>query len=117
MTSSQNPSPAGEPVPTEPRSAAGTQGKPPTSAAGRLPTTRAGAAWVAICVAGVVAVGLIIFIAQNTGDVGITFLWMHVQTPLSLALLIATVGGILVTAVLGMTRIVQLKKVLHRRPS
>ena len=83
-----------------------------------LPLTRAASAWTAICVAGLIAVGLIVFLAQNTGTVvPISFLWMDVQASLTVSLLIATVGGILLTAVLGMTRIIQLRHLIrHPKP-
>jgi uncharacterized integral membrane protein len=84
------------------------------AAATLVPLTRAASAWTAICVAGLIAVGLIVFLAQNTGTVvPITFLWMHVQASLTVSLLIATVGGILLTAVLGMTRIIQLRHLIR----
>jgi uncharacterized integral membrane protein len=89
-----------------------------SAAATLVPLTRAASAWTAICVAGLIAVGLIVFLAQNTGTVvPITFLWMHVQASLTVSLLIATVGGILLTAVLGMTRIIQLRHLIrHPKP-
>lgn len=80
-----------------------------------LPRTRAAAAWTAICVAALVAVALIIFLAQNTATVPISFLWMHVEAAsLTVALLIAAVGGILLTCILGMARIVQLRRLVRR---
>jgi uncharacterized integral membrane protein len=87
-------------------------------AATLVPLTRAASAWTAICVAGLIAVGLIVFLAQNTGTVvPITFLWMNVQASLTVSLLIAAVGGILLTAVLGMTRIIQLRRLVrHGKP-
>jgi lipopolysaccharide assembly protein A len=87
------------------------------AAANPVPLTRAASAWIAICVAGLIAVGLIVFLAQNTATVPITFLWMHVQASLTVSLLIAAVGGILLTAVLGMTRIIQLRRLIrHGKP-
>ena len=55
------------------------------------------------------------FLAQNTGTVvPITFLWMNVQAaPLTVSLLIATVGGILLTGVLGIIRIMQLRRIIR----
>jgi uncharacterized integral membrane protein len=42
---------------------------------------------------------------------------MHVQASLTVSLLIATVGGVLLTAVRGMTRIIQLRHLIrHGRP-
>lgn len=75
-----------------------------------VPRTRAGAAWVGVCVAAIIAVALVIFAVQNTRGVGISFLWMTTSTSLTLALLIGAVGGILLTLVLGTARITQLRR-------
>ena len=103
-------------APATPAGTAATPRKP--AAATLVPLTRAASAWIAICVAGLIAVGLIVFLAQNTGTVvPITFLWMNVEASLTVSLLIATVGGILLTAVLGMTRIIQLRHLVrHPKP-
>ena len=108
-------------TPTSPASATPTRPAKPARKSGSanlVPLTRAASAWTAICVAGLIAVGLIVFLAQNTGTVvPITFLWMHVQASLTVSLLIAAVGGILLTAVLGMTRIIQLRRLIrHGKP-
>lgn len=79
-----------------------------------VPRTRTGAAWVGVCAAVVITVALIVFMAQNTGSVKISFLWMTASTSLSLALLIAAVGGILLTLVIGTARIAQLRRVIRR---
>jgi putative membrane protein len=75
-----------------------------------VPRTRAGAVWVGVCAAAVIAVALVIFAVQNTRSVEISFLWMTTSTPLALALLIGAVGGILLTLVLGTARITQLRR-------
>lgn len=77
--------------------------------------TRAGAAWVGLTAATILAVALIVFIAQNTRGVEISFLWMSGNTSLALTLLIAVVSGVLLTVVLGTARIVQLRRQLRRR--
>lgn len=79
-----------------------------------MPKTRAGAAWVGACLAAVIAIGLVIFLAQNTDDVHVSFLWMDVETPLALALLIAAVAAALLTMVIGTARILQLRRRVHR---
>jgi uncharacterized integral membrane protein len=58
---------------------------------------------------------LIIFLVQNTHQVQVDFLGMSTSTSLALMLLIAAVGGILVTVVLGTARIVQLRQIIRRR--
>ena len=111
--------PASAPAATSSRAAAAptASNAPPrkSAAAALVPLTRAASAWIAICVAGLLAVGLIVFLAQNTGTVvPITFLWMNVQAaPLTVSLLIATVGGILLTGVLGIIRIMQLRRIIR----
>jgi len=89
---------------------------PPVTApsAGRAPRTRTGKAWLAVCTAAAALVVLIVFMLQNTRSVEVTFLWMHGDVPLALALLIAGVGvGILAMAV-GGARIGQLRRLARR---
>jgi uncharacterized integral membrane protein len=82
--------------------------------AGRAPRTRTGTAWLAVCTAAAALVVLIVFMLQNTSSVEVTFLWMHGDVPLALALLIAGVGvGILAMAI-GGARIGQLRRVARR---
>jgi uncharacterized integral membrane protein len=77
--------------------------------------TRAGAAWVGVSVATVLAAFLITFLVENTHRVQVSFLGMSTSTSLALMLLIAAVGGVLITVVLGTARIVQLRRIIHRR--
>ena len=70
---------------------------------------------MATCVAIGVFVALVIFMAQNTGRVQVSFLAMHGRFPLALVLLIATVAGMLIVAVLGTARISQLRRLVRRR--
>jgi putative membrane protein len=86
---------------------------PASESGSEVPLTRAGAAWVAVSAAAVCAVLLIIFLVQNTHRVQVSFLWMSTSTSLALMLLIAAVAGILMTVVLGTTRIVQLRRVIR----
>src|ERR1700750_957770 len=80
-----------------------------------VPLTRAGAAWVGISAAAVVAILLIVFLVQNTHQVEGNFLGMSTSTSLALMLLIAAVAGIILTAVLGTARMVQLRRIIRRR--
>ncbi|MGH3678959.1 MAG: LapA family protein [Natronosporangium sp.] len=57
---------------------------------------------------------LIVFLLQNTGSVEVTFLWLHGSLPLAIALLIAAVGAALLTMMVGVARITQLRRRLRR---
>lgn len=80
-----------------------------------VPATRTGAAWVALVAAALLAVLLIVFLAQNTRSTEISFLWMTASTPLAVALLIASVGSVLLTVVLGTARITQLRRRIRKQ--
>jgi uncharacterized integral membrane protein len=117
--------PAAEPVPTpeplEPEPAAAPpihDGSAPTAdlkRSRRVPRTRTGAAWVGLTAAALIAVALIVFLAQNTRTTEISFLWMTARTSLAIALLIAAVGSVLITLILGTARITQLRRLARRR--
>lgn len=76
--------------------------------------SRTSGLWVAVVASVVVLVLLIIFIAQNTDPVSIQFLGWDGQTPLAVALLIATVAGLFLAAVAGSLRILQLRRRVKR---
>ena len=81
---------------------------------GRVPRTRTGAAWVALIAAALLAVLLIVFLVQNTHSTEISFLWMTTSTPLAVALLIAAVGSVLLTLIVGTARITQLRRLVRK---
>lgn len=87
----------------------------PADSTPQTPLPRAGATWVGLIAAAIVAILLIIVLVQNTHQVEISFLWMSTSTSLALMLLIAAVGGVLITAVLGTARIVQLRRIIRER--
>ena len=105
------PTPTPEPLEPEPGSAPAAA---PTSSR-RVPRTRTGAAWVGLTAAALIAVALIVFLAQNTRTIEISFLWMTARTSLAVALLIAAVGSVLITLILGTARITQLRRLARRR--
>ena len=81
-----------------------------------LRRSRTGGAWVTVVAAAVLLLLLVVFIAQNTDDVHISFLWWDGIAPLAVALLLAAVIGIALTAVVGTLRIWQLRRrVKHGR--
>lgn len=79
-----------------------------------LRRSRTSEAWTATLVAAVVLVLLVVFIVQNTQDVHISFLRWDGTAPLAVALLIAAVGGVVLTAVVGTLRIWQLRRRVRR---
>jgi uncharacterized integral membrane protein len=85
----------------------------PPSASERDPLrrSRTSSAWFAVVGLAVLLLLLVIFIAQNTQDVEVSFLGWHGQAPLSVALLVAALVGIVLAVVAGSLRILQ----LHRR--
>lgn len=89
---------------------------PPTAPQAKDPLrgSRTSGAWTAVVVAAVVLVLLVVFIAQNTDTVHISFLAWDGTAPLAVALLIATAGGIVLTAVVGTLRIWQLRRRVRR---
>lgn len=88
---------------------------PSTAPTKRVPFTRTGAVWFGICAAAVLFVVLIVFMLQNTRSVQVTFLWMEGTLPLALALLIAAVGAAILTMVVGVARITQLRLASRRQ--
>jgi uncharacterized integral membrane protein len=80
-----------------------------------VPLTRTGAAWIGVSAAALIAILLIVFLVQNTHRVRVNFLWMSTSTSLALMLLIAAVGAVLITVILGTARIVQLRRLIRGR--
>src|SRR5579875_761476 len=76
--------------------------------------TSAARLWVSLALATVLLVLLIIFIAENSKSVTISFLGIHGHISLALALLIAAVVGAIVTLLAGTARILQLRREVRR---
>ena len=72
------------------------------------------AVWTGVIVAAVLLIALIVFIAQNSRQVAIHFLGFAGHISLGLALLIASVGSVLLVAIPGTLRIVQLRRALRK---
>ena len=79
-----------------------------------LRSSRTSGTWLAVVSAGVLLVLLIIFIAQNTRDVHVSFLSFDGRTPLAVALLIAAAAGLLIATITGTLRIWQLRRRVRR---
>jgi uncharacterized integral membrane protein len=76
--------------------------------------TRLSAAWLGI-IAGIFALLVVlIFILQNLQNVKLSFLRLHIQLPLGVALLFAVILGAVIVVAIGSARIVQLRMVAIR---
>src|SRR4029450_6380579 len=101
--------PPGQPaVPTPGTPAAGFDTK------GRIHRTRISAVWVGLITAAVFLILLVVFIVQNTAKASIHFLGFNGHLPLGRAILISAIIGVLIAAVLGSIRIMQLRRALKR---
>lgn len=67
------------------------------------------------CIAVLILIVLIIFVAQNTESVRVTLFGFHGRFPLAVALLAAVAAGCVLTLGLGTTRILQLRRIVRRR--
>ncbi len=79
-----------------------------------LRQSRTGQFWVGFTGFGVVLVLLIIFIAQNTQSVRVSFLGWSGEAPLAVVLLAAVASAILASAIAGTLRILQLRRRVRR---
>jgi uncharacterized integral membrane protein len=102
------PPPVGPPVDSP------TGAPPGFDAKGRVRRTRSSEAWVALITAAVFLILLVIFIAQNSTRVSIKFLGFNGHLSLGLTVLISAVIGLLLAAVPGTIRILQLRRALKQ---
>ena len=78
--------------------------------------SRTSGAWFAVVLLAVLLLLLVIFIAQNTQDVEVSFLAWEGRAPLAVSLLVASLVGILIAVVAGSLRILQLRRRVRRHP-
>jgi uncharacterized integral membrane protein len=74
-----------------------------------------GGAWVALLVAALVLLFLLVFILQNGQRAEVSFLGAHGHLPMGVALLLAAIFGVLLVALPGTVRIMQLRTLSRRR--
>jgi uncharacterized integral membrane protein len=80
---------------------------PPESA---VKYTRAASLWSSLTMGFLILIVLLIFITQNTTSAQFAFLHWHWSLPLGVAILLAAVGGGLLTVLVGTARIYQLRR-------
>ena len=76
--------------------------------------TRASGLWVGVTVAAVVLLVLLVFIIQNGQSVTISIFGGSMHLPLGVALLLAAILGVVVVAIPGYGRIIQLRRAMRR---
>jgi uncharacterized integral membrane protein len=81
----------------------------------RTPHSRVGEVWVAAVLFALVLLLLLIFLLQNGQPAEVSFFGARGQLPMGVALLLAAVFGILLVALPGTARIVQLRLLGRRR--
>jgi uncharacterized integral membrane protein len=72
--------------------------------------TRAGALWTALIIGFLILILLLIFVAQNVEPASFVFFSWHWSLPKGVAILLAAVGGGLLTVAVGTARILQLRR-------
>jgi lipopolysaccharide assembly protein A len=77
--------------------------------------TRAGELWVTAGFFAVILLLLLIFILENTQRVSIRYFGVHLQPPLGAAVMMAAVLGVLLVAIPGTWRIIQLRRAARKQ--
>lgn len=94
--------------------------EPSPAASGRDPGpdplrgSRTSGLWLGVVALAVLLVLLVVFIAQNTQDVHVSFLAWDGAAPLAVTLLVAAVSGIGLAGIAGSLRIFQLRRRVRR---
>lgn len=81
---------------------------------GRVRRTRFGGVWIGLIAVAVVLILLLIFILQNSTVVGIHFFGFYGRISFAVALLLAAVLGVLLVAIPGTVRILQLRRSVRK---
>ena len=119
MTEGTSPEPPRTSAPTSAPASASTSTSTPTDARAPAtqpaPTTKTGIAFGALIAGAIVLILLLVFILENTESVKISYFGAGGHLPLGVALLLAAIGGALVTGIVGAARIVQLRRHVRRR--
>ena len=110
--SSDSPASRDKPPAKNPPAPAPAAGPPVTDPAARL--TRAGALWTFLIAGFLILILLLVFITQNMENSSFAFLGWHWSLPLGVAMLLAAIGGGLITVTVGTARILQLRRVAKK---
>ena len=105
------PSTPAHPRARHPGSATPGSGSPSTAPVRR---SRSGGLWVGLILSALVLLLLLVFILQNGAPVQISFFALEGTLPVGVALLLAAILGILLVAIPGSVRILQLRRAARR---
>lgn len=103
------------PVPPAPPAARPAPPDPPTVPV--VARTRASGLWTGMILSGVVFGLLLVFIVQNQATVKIHILFSEPEVPIGVALLMAAVAGMLIVAIPGGVRMLQLRRAARKAAS
>ena len=107
----------------------GDRGAPPTTPASKPASTgtssqapakdplrgsRTSGLWIGVVALGVLLILLIVFVAQNTQAVTVSYFGWEGQAPLAVALLVAATAGLLLAAIAATMRIWQVRRRVHQ---
>ena len=76
--------------------------------------SRTGVLWAGLILSALVLLFLLVFILQNDNSVQISFFALDGVLPLGVALLLAAIAGVLLVAIPGSMRILQLRRAARR---
>jgi putative membrane protein len=97
-----------------PRSANGSAPAAPAAPPRRRLSTQISSIRTGLIASVAALIVVLIFIIQNAHTVNISFLGVHLQLPLAVAMLLAVIAGALLMAAAGTARIAQLRRLLRR---
>lgn len=92
------------------------QSAPDQTAKDPLRASRVSRFWFALAGLVVLLLFLVVFVAQNTEKVSVSFLGWQWHTPLAVAMLIAVLVGLAITVTAGTLRIWQVRRRVRRAP-
>lgn len=103
--------PAGEPAPDRPVST----GRPAVRPRRGVQRTKTGYTWVGLVLAALLGILVLSFILQNLESVDLHLLFWDFSLPLGVTVLLSVIVGVLLTALVGGARIMQLRRAAKRR--
>jgi uncharacterized integral membrane protein len=83
-------------------------------AEGHVRRTKTSAIWIGLIAAALVLIALLIFIGENSSSVSVHYLGAKGRVPLAVALLLSAVAGLLIAAIPGTVRILQLRRAIKK---
>lgn len=87
---------------------------PPSPAVAPPGRSLTGELWTGLILSTVVFLVLLVFVLQNLDPVVIRFLWLRGSLPTGVALLLAAIAGVLLVAIPGSVRMLQLRRAARR---